>query len=62
MHELCRIPLLGTQVNKGKKEGSERRSSDPSSSCALCSFLRAALLYESTYAARRAITESSLIS
>jgi hypothetical protein len=40
-YELPRIPIPRTSVNKGKKKGPERESSDPSSSCALCSLLRA---------------------
>jgi len=57
---LRRTHLLRPRVNKGRRIGASMLRSF--SSCALCSLLGAALLYQSTYPARRAITQSSLIS
>ena len=60
--ELRRITLLRTPLNKGKKEGPRLLlGPGPSFSFALCSVLRAALLYQWPYSARRIITDSQLI-
>jgi hypothetical protein len=61
-YQLRRIILPRTPVNKGKKEGPRLLlGPGPSFSFALCSVLRAALLYQWPYSARRIITDSQLI-